>query len=158
MRLVARPLALVVSLQLSAYRGRAYNMWLGFFTGFSVCLVFPKKIRKRGSQVYKYDYQKNQKWAESARRAPAGSHEWGLWHHHALRLGPEMYSLGLSFFVTMQQLWCAAGYYCTVRLLARLNQVYNYGYQKVEVAVSYSPRDFGESLHTICMVCRWSHA
>ena len=77
-------------------------MWLGFFTGFSVCLVFPKKIRKRGSQVYKYDYQKNQKWAESARRAPAGSHEWGLWHHHALRLGPEMYSLGLSFFVTMQ--------------------------------------------------------
>ena len=113
-------------------------MWLGFFTGFSVCLVFPKKIRKRGSQVYKYDYQKNQKWAESARRAPAGSHEWGLWHHHALRLGPEMYSLGLSFFVTMQQLWCAAGYYCTVRLLARLNQVYNYGYQKVEVAVSYT--------------------
>ena len=134
-------------------------MWLGFFTGFSVCLIFPKKIRKRGSQVYKYDYQKNQKWAESARRAPAGSHEWGLWHHHALRLGPEMYSLGLSFFVTMmQQLWCAAGYYCTVRLLARLNQVYKYGYQKVEVAVSYSPRDFGESLHTICMVCRWSHA
>ena len=145
-------------------------MWLGFFTGFSVCLVFPKKIRKRGSQVYKYDYQKNQKWAESARRAPAGSHEWGLWHHHALRLGPEMYSLGLSFFVTMQnsfgapRVYCMQYiilillYYCTVRLLARLNQVYKYGYQKVEVAVSYSPRDFGESLHTICMVCRWSHA
>ena len=76
-------------------------MWLGFFTGFSVCLVFPKKIRKRGSQVYKYDYQKKSEVGRVAKDLYCHT-SGGLWHHHALRLGPEMYSLGLSFFVTMQ--------------------------------------------------------
>ena len=100
--------------------------------------------------MYKYDHQKNSVCGPSRQ----GEHLCHTstcsvgGHHHALRLGPEMYSLGLSFFVTMQQLWCAAGYYCTVRLLARLNQVYKYGYQKVEVAVSYSPRGTLGNLYT----------